>query len=102
LHLSQRAVLRHGSRPIFGLPAVCSGYYVDVAAPFIAHNAECAPLSPRCRAPAKTSQEECIKMIKQKKMAKILKKAEKKEAKKAAKNKKQFKTKVDRSDVSLI
>jgi hypothetical protein len=95
-------VLRHGGRPIFGLPAVCSGYYVDVAAPFIAHNADHTPLGPRCRVPAQTSQEECIKMIKQMKMAKILKKAEKKEAKKAAKKGKKFKTKVDRSDVSLI
>jgi hypothetical protein len=42
------------------------------------------------------------KMIKQKKIAKLLKKAEKKAAKKAAKKGKKFKTKVDRSDVSLI
>jgi hypothetical protein len=40
--------------------------------------------------------------MKQKKIAKILKRAEKKAAKKAAKHPKRYKTKVDRSDVSLI
>jgi len=41
-------------------------------------------------------------MIKKKKLLKMLKKAEKKAVKKAAKKGKQSKTKVDRSDVSLI